>query len=261
MRLWRLAAAVLLLAGSPVGPARADADVLWRLVHDQCVPDMVRTSDPAPCAAVDLAAGEQRGYAVVKDSEGPRQFLVIPTARIPGMESPALLDPATVNYFAIAWRVRSFTEAAAGGVLPRDWVSLAVNSAVARTQDQLHIHIDCLRSDVHDAVARYGAAVGPVWAPFPVPLAGENYQAVALDGADLDDYNPFLMLAAGLPGARADMGSHTLVVVGTDRVGHGPGFLILAARVNDGETPIGGEDLQDHQACPPPLPAGPATAK
>lgn len=244
-----------------MGPARADADVLWRLVHDQCVPDLVRNADPAPCVAVDLSAGPERGYAIVKDSEGPRQFLVIPTARISGTESPALLDPATPNYFATAWRVRSFTEAAAGGALPRDWVSLAVNSAAARTQDQLHIHIDCLRADVHDTVARYAGAVGPDWAPFPVPLAGENYHALAVDGEDLDAVNPFLLLAGGLPGARADMGSHTLVVVGTDHPGSGPGFLILAARANDGEAPIGGEDLQDHQTCPPPLPATPVTAK
>jgi CDP-diacylglycerol pyrophosphatase len=249
------------LVGCPVAPARADADVLWRLVHEQCVPDLVSNADPAPCVTVDLSAGPERGYAIVKDSEGPRQFLLIPTARIAGMESPALLDPATPNYFALAWRVRSFTEAAAGGALPRDWVSLAVNSAAARTQDQLHIHIDCLRADVHDTVARHADAVGPNWTPFPVPLAGENYNALAVDGEDLDSDNPFLMLAAGLPGARADMGSHTLVVVGTDRAGTGPGFLILAARADDGETPIGGEDLQDHRACPPPLPAGPVTAK
>lgn len=261
MRVRNLAAALaVLLVGYPAGPARADADELWRLVNDRCVPDLVTNADPAPCVAVDVADGLERGYAVAKDTQGPRQFLVIPTARIAGMESPALLDPDTPNYFAAAWRVRSFTEAAAGGVLPRDWISLAVNSAAARTQNQLHIHIDCLRADVHDALARYADAVGPQWVPFPVPLAGENYHAVAVGGDELAA-NPFLMLAAGLPGARADMGSHTLVVVGTDRPGRGPGFLILAARANDGEVPIGGEDLQDHGACPAPLPAGPGTAK
>lgn len=245
---------VVLCAGNQAPPANADPDVLWRLVHEQCVPGLMQRADPSPCAAVDLSAGHDDGYAVLKDYDGARQYLLIPTAPIPGIESPILLDPATPNYFADAWRVRSFTEAAAGGALPRDWLSVVVNSEVARTQDQLHLHIDCLRADVHEALARYADALSSAWASFPVPLAGRNYSAIAVDGEDLD-VDPFELLATGLPGAGADMGSHTLVVSGSAR-----GFVILAARVDPGDT-FGGEDLQDHQACPPPLPAGPATAK
>lgn len=244
----------VLCAGTQAPPAHADADVLWRLVHDQCVPGLVQRADPSPCAAVDLSAGPDDGYAVLKDYDGARQYLLIPTAPIPGIESPILLDPATPNYFADAWRVRSFTEAAAGGALPRDWLSVAVNSAVARTQDQLHLHVDCVRADVHEALARYADALGSAWAPFPVPLVGRNYSAIAVDGEDLEA-DPFELLATGLPGAAADMGSHTLVVSGSAR-----GFVILAARVSPGDT-FGGEDLQDHRACPPPMQAGPATAK
>lgn len=230
-------------------------------MHDQCVPAFVRTSDPAPCAALDLTAGEDRGYAIVKDLQGARQFLLIPTARIAGIESPALLDPATPNYFGIAWRARSFTEAVAGGTLPRHWLSLAVNSAVSRSQDQLHIHIDCLRADVHDAVVRYADQVGPTWVFFPVPLAGQTFSAMTVAGEDLDGHNPFLLLAEGLPGAFDEMGRHTLAVVGVDRADGAPGFLILAATAERPETAVGAEDLQDHTSCPAPLPAGPSTAK
>ncbi len=254
------AAALVLLAGLPAQTSRADTDALWRLVHDECVARMVAKADPAPCAAVDLSAGPEDGYAVLKDYEGPRQFLLIPTARIAGIESPALLDPDTPNYFAIAWRLRSFTEAASGGALARDWVSVAVNSAVARTQDQLHLHIDCLRADVHEALVRHSDAVGPMWAPFPTPLAGRHYSAVAVEGEDLEAHNPFQLLASGLPGAGSDMGSQTVVVAGAHRLDGSPGFVILASRVEQGES-FGGEDLQDHQACPRPLPASPAAAK
>lgn len=248
-----------LFAGS-AAPAHADPDALWQLVNDQCVPDLVQRADPAPCVAVDLSSGRDRGYAVLKDPNGPRQFLLVPTARIPGIESPVLLDPATPNYFAEAWRVRSFTEAAAGGALPREWVGIAVNSAVSRTQNQLHLHIDCLRADVHEALAGNAAAVGPVWAPFPVPLVGRHFSAIAVDAEVLDAHNPFRLLADGFPGAGADMGSHTMVVAGTRDAGGGPGFLILATRVDPAD-PFWGEDLQDHRACPPPLPAGPDSAK
>jgi CDP-diacylglycerol pyrophosphatase len=239
--------------------AAADPNALWTIVHDNCVVDAQEHHDPAPCSRVDLSRGENNGTAVLKDVVGDRQYLLIPTARIAGIESPELLEPGTTNYFAAAWQARSFLEQRAGGTIARDWMSLAINSAVARSQNQLHIHIDCVRADVHDALQSVADAVGPRWAPLPVPLVGHTYWAMAVGGADLVA-NPFTLLADGLPGARADMGLHTLVVVGTTTPGGQPGFVILADRA-DAETGAGGEELQDHDACPPPLPATPTTAK
>lgn len=114
---------------------------------------MQQYRDPAPCSRVDLSGGEDRGYAALKDIVGIGRTCLIPTARIAGIESPELLDPGTTNYFAAAWQARSFVEQQAGGTIARDWMSLAINSAVARTQNQLHIHVDCLRADVHDALS------------------------------------------------------------------------------------------------------------
>ena len=243
------ALAVCLLAS---GTAEADPDTLWKVVHDQCVVDVREHHDPAPCSRVDLDGG----YAVLKDIVGDRQYLVIPTDRIAGIESPELLDPGGPNYFAAAWQSRSFVEQRAGGTIARDWMSLAVNSANARSQNQLHIHIDCLRADVHDALRSSAGAIGPNWTPLPAPLTGHTYWAMAVDGPDLN-VNPFLLLADGLDGARDAMGQFTVVVVGAiDSVGR-PGFVILADRSSE----AGGEELQDHDACPAPLPATPSTAK
>ena len=172
--------------------------------------------DPAPCAQVDLSQGEDRGWAVFKDIAGDRQYLLIPTARIPGIESPALLSPGATNYFGAAWQARAFVEQRAGGTVPRDWMSLAINSAVSRSQNQLHIHIDCLRADVRDALDSHAGQIGATWSPFPIPLAGHTYSAMAVPGTELD-VNPFTLLADGLDGARADMGRYTLVVVGRRR--------------------------------------------
>jgi CDP-diacylglycerol pyrophosphatase len=47
--------------------------------------------DPAPCATVDLSAGDEQGYAVLKDINGATQFLLIATEQISGIESPAIL--------------------------------------------------------------------------------------------------------------------------------------------------------------------------
>src|SRR4051812_4151564 len=188
-----LAAALALCLLAPA-TARADPDALWKIVHDQCVVDIHEHHDPAPCSRVDLSGGEGGGYAVLKDMVGGRQYLVIPTARIAGIESPELLNPHATNYFGAAWQARSFVEQQAGGTIPRDWMSLAVNSAVARSQNQLHIHVDCLRADVHDALRSAAGAIGPAWAPLPVPLTGHTYWAIAVDGTDLAA-DPFRLLA------------------------------------------------------------------
>lgn len=241
VRVWA-AMAGLLIAGP--GVARADSDALWNLVGGQCVVDQAADRNPAPCAAVDL----DDGWAVLKDAVGDRQYLLIPTVKLSGVESPELVAPGAPNYFAAAWRARSFTEAAAGGAIPRDWMSLAVNSAVSRSQNQLHIHIDCIRSDVHAAITEHADAIGPHWAPFPEPLAGHTYSAIAVDGEELS-VNPFRLLADT---AGADIGHYTLVVVGVRRGGL-PGFVILADQADSATGDrAGGEELQDHDRCPPP---------
>jgi CDP-diacylglycerol pyrophosphatase len=259
----RAAALAVTLVTLPLGPvvAQADPNALWTIVHDQCVADEQQHHDAAPCSRVDLSLGEERGYVVYKDIVGARQYLLMPTAQIAGIESPELLEPGATNYFAVAWQARSFVEQRAGGTIARDWMSLAINAAIARSQNQLHIHIDCLRADVHDALTASAARIGPVWTPLSVPLAGHTYWAIAVPGAELVA-NPFTVLADGLPGARADMGSHNLVVVGAADAAGQPGFVILADRA-DGEAGelAGGEALQDHEACPAPLPATGTTAK
>ena len=252
-RLLRAAAAVLtafaMAAGTPV--AFADPNALWDIVNGQCVPDQRRAGEPAPCALVDLDGGEPRGYAVLKDLVGATQFLLIPTARIAGIESPEILAADAPNYFADAWRARSYVEQRAGRGLPRDWMSLAINSSAARSQNQLHIHIDCVRADVRDALAARAADIGPTWAPLSVPLAGQSYRAMAVDGDELDA-NPFRLLADGLA-AGDSMGAQTLVVVGSTGADGRPGFVLLAGRADAAAPGSGhGEDLQDHVACPPP---------
>jgi CDP-diacylglycerol pyrophosphatase len=249
-------AAALAAAALLVVPGQADAhdnrEALWHFVHGQCVPGQLRNGDPAPCVEVDVTSGEDRGYAVFRDSEGPEQYLLIPTARVTGIEDPAVRAPGAPNYFEEAWNARVYTETAVGGALPRDWISLAVNSVPARTQDQLHIHIDCLSADVHQALAEYAGSIGPAWAPLPVPLAGDDYQAIAI--GTLDTVNPFA-LATDSAGAALS----TVVVVGAGTPER-PGFVVLRRTAAPGsEDPAAGENLQDHDACPAPV--GPLPGK
>ncbi len=241
----RIAAALGLFVGLlGAVPAHADSNVLWQIVHGQCVPDERQHGDPKPCAAVDLGGG----FAVLKDINGATQFLLIPTTEVGGIESRALLEPLAPNYFADAWQARSFVEKALGHAMPRDMLSLAINSEQGRTQDQLHIHIDCIRADVRDTLLRDRAKIGWRWAMLDDPLAGHHYRAMRVAGPTLFGHNPFKLLAWGVPGARADMGRHTLVVVGM-QFGRVPGFVILDDQADLAHGDWGsGEELQDH-AC------------
>ena len=157
-------------------------------------------------------------------------------------------------------KARSFVEAELHGRLPRDAIALVVNSVQGRSQDQLHIHIDCIRPDVREPLGRYAAAIGTTWTRFPVPLVGRNYLALRISAGDLEGSDPFKLLASGLSDAEAEMGLHTLILARTS-VGTKSEFLLLDRRVSKGAGDHGnGTELLDRactlaSAVTPPVPS------
>ena len=251
-------AVIGLLATSPVAarePGAANPDLLWKMIHELCVPNAQQGRPPEPCTRVDLQDGPERGYALLKDAVGPAQYLLIPTARVPGIETAFLWTPEAPNYFAPAWRARSYVEELLHRQLTRDAISLAVNSAISRSQNQLHIHIDCTRELVREAVVRRAREVGDSWAPFPELLAGHRYRAMRVVSAELDGADPFRLLARSLPDPGTMMGRHTLVVVGVDLADGQPGFVLLDGQADLATgNPAHGAELQDH-SCGLPRPS------
>ena len=227
----------------------ADPDALWHLVHDRCAPGLAAKGDPAPCALVGYPQGESSGYAVLKDRNGAYQYLLIPAAKITGIEDPAILAKDATNYFAAAWRARRYFLARIGHELPRDMISLAINSPYGRSQNQLHIHIDCIDAKVRAAVLAKLAAIGPSWQPLGVDLMGHPYRARRLDSADLSGINPFHELAADPAVGPVGIQTHTLLALGATFPDGHDGFVLLDDRFDvttgDGGS---GEELQDH-AC------------
>ena len=65
--------------------------------------------------------------------------------------------------------------------LPRDAIGLAINAASRRSQDQLHIHVDCVAPDVRAALGAYRDRLGADWHVLPFLLAGRRYWARRLD--------------------------------------------------------------------------------
>ena len=219
---------------------------LWHLVHEVCVVNRKTTGAPAPCSAVNLVAG----YAVLKDIQGPTQYLVIPTAPVSGIESPSLLMASSPNYWLDAWRARRWLVLRVGHPVPRWGVGLAVNSQPGRSQDQLHIHLDCVRADVNQVLARREATIGEQWSTLRIGPGGFRYRVRWVDAADLSSSNLFALVADGDRLARADMGQETMALIGAQRPDGAPGFFLLADHADpDNGDFAGAEELLDHSCA------------
>ena len=241
--------AAFVVAASIVATRAGDRLALWRIVHDKCVPDEKANGSPAPCAAVDLSAGEERGAAILKDLVGVAQFLAIPTRRLAGIESPELLDADAPNYWRAAWAARGAMEKLLGRPLLREAVGMAINSSLARSQDQLHIHIDCVAPQTRAALDARLDELTAEWRPLSVLLARRRYVARRLDSFDLSDADPFRLLADGDPGAATHMALETLAVIGA-RFKDQDGFVLLADHADPSAGDMAhGEDLLDHSCA------------
>lgn len=214
---------------------------LWRIVSQQCVPGQIHKQDPAPCQSVDLP----HGFVLLKDINGPLQYLLMPSDRITGIESPALLQPSTPNFFWYAWQARRLLSVRHGAAVPDSAVSLTINSPTGRTQNQLHIHISCLRPDIRAALDQHAGGLSTQWHEFPVAMMGDKWLARRLSEAELQQNSLFIELARQVPNAAAHMGQYSLAVVALNDGG-------LLALVTQRDLLSGNrasaEILQDH-AC------------
>jgi len=180
------------------------------------------SQDPSPCERV-LAPD----FALLADRKGGAHFLLIATRTLSGIEDPDLLRADAPNYFAAAWAARDRLAAIIGHEPRRDAVGLAINSALARGQDQLHIHIECVQPGLHRALQAAAGGLSDHWSR--LPSAEFPYYALRIRGPSLDNANPFELLVNGLPGARQSLAAYTIVVAGA-QFDDGPGFIVLAGR-------------------------------
>ena len=215
-------------------PQNASRDAYRQIVQGQCVLNWKEHKDPAPCERVFLVNAKtgDSGYAVLADPKGGAHYLLIPTQTMAGIDSAELLDPDAPNYFAEAWHARDLLSKFVGHDVPRTAIGLVVNTARARTQDQFHIHIECLRQDVFDSLHAVGDHVTDTWAP--ITVGGSTYDAVRIGDQGLDGSNPFEVLAKLNPNARHHIGDYTLIIAGM-QFRSGPGFIALTSTGPTGE--------------------------
>lgn len=189
---------------APANPHNPDA--LWQLVSQRCVVGMEQQQNPAPCTKVD----EQRGYVTLKDRHGPLQYLLLPVAKITGTESPALLAANAPKFFALSWDERHLMAEKYGRPIADSAISIAINSAYGRTQNQMHIHISCLRTDIRSELDKLAPQLHEKWQSYS--LDGSDYQIRSLTDSELHAESAFKRIARELNVEQDDMGKYGLAL-------------------------------------------------
>jgi len=216
---------------------------LWHMVHEECPVNAEKGANPSPCIMYRTkGADDKSGYAIVKDRVGESQFLLIPTTRLSGIGDPQLLANDAANYLADAWSARFLVSGMREREISREYLSLAINSEDNVSQDQLHIHIDCVREEILPTLKHLKFAASrsaSTWRH--VTLEARVYRVTWVPGDKLE-VNPFKLLSSGVP--QPEMRHHSLVVIGARRPALG--LLVLDTSGNRAH----GEDLQSHEACP-----------
>lgn len=243
LRSFTLATGVTIVAAGCSVLAAADPNALWHIVNLDCVPAARTTGKVGVCATVDLPGR----YALLRDRDGVAQHLLIPTDRISGIESPLLLAANAPNYWADAWDARSYVEAslkhAHRAPLTDDQIGLEINSALRRSQEQLHIHIDCMRAETTSALARHRNDPARVWTWDTID--GTRYRIMRMPGPAFE-FNPFDIVARAHTSPDI-MAQQTILVTGAGPSAQDAGWFV----VNSGLDIEGGtgsaETLLDHQ--------------
>jgi CDP-diacylglycerol pyrophosphatase len=182
-----------------------------------------------PCLETNLEAG----YAVLRPPFGRTDTILTPLKAIKGLEDPQLQAPDAPNYFALAYASRRWIGA------PQGRLALAVNSRLARSQDQLHIHMGCLSGDF---VGRLDHALGPKaneWFRAADMAPGLELWTYRLGGKPLAGFAPF-RLARTLLGDDRALARTTLAVVEAPS-----DFVVVVVRSRPGGWYAAAEDIVD----------------
>jgi CDP-diacylglycerol pyrophosphatase len=192
-----------------------------------CAANFALTASPFPCTKVVPTTTGRAGYVILDEPTYRSRTILAPLEDLPGIEDVALLAPDAPNYFEFAWRERQFA-AAARLDLPRDDLGLAINSRQARTQDHLHIHMACVRSNVHAALQKNASTISEdSFRKLSFHLRGVYYWAKAMPAKDIS-WNPFHDVAEGIPRAATHIGNLSIAIIGANLPGNVKGFYVLA---------------------------------
>ncbi|MEA1834426.1 CDP-diacylglycerol diphosphatase [Methylobacterium durans] len=232
-------AILLSTVATPVA-AEAGRQVLWVAIQ-ACVLAKRTTGRPFPCLAVDLGTDGRPGTAVLRAPGQPTHTVVVPTSHVVGLEAPELQHERGNAYWRAALAARHHVaDALKGSESPGD-IALAVNSRGGRSQDQLHIHLDCVRPSVRAALRVYARGIHRTWAAMPIALQGTRFFAMRIEPDELESINPFAAIAQ-LPGRRPDLAQTSFAAINVSGDDLPASLILLAYRAKDAHA----EKLLDH---------------
>lgn len=165
------------------------------------------SGSPAPCLAVDISQGIDKGFIVLKDQKGSSHFLVIPTKTIRGIEDPILASRGNTNYWQKAYENLAYVEKALGKKVPALALGIGVNSIATRSQNQLHLHMDCLSPEVYRWAKTAPSGTSEV------TFKTEKYRVTKFESTPNEFKNPFDWLHDKIGDANPAVENHALALV------------------------------------------------
>ncbi len=222
---------------------------LLRRVELTCLANAWVTGSAFPCLSVD----KTRGVVVLRAPSQDTHVVVVPIAPVPGVESPELQRDDAPNYLRDAWDARSYVEAEVRRPLGWDDVGLAVNSRSTRSQDQLHIHVDCVDGRVKRALAsELDRIPADRWLNGGLVIHDREVWTRRVDSPTLDGVNLFKM-ADAIPGFARSPAETMLAVLGVVGADGRRGFVAVAGQSDParGASQFTSEHLLDHRCRVP----------
>lgn len=127
---------------------------------------------------------------------------------------------------------------------------MALNSTLSRSQNQLHIHISCLRPDVKATLEKNQKSFLTTWSQIPGGILGHDYYSRRITAQQLKEQNALVLLANDFPNAKDNMNEFGLAMVAMKNSTGGVDYVLLTNRFRKAIVDKGHvEDIQDH-ACP-----------
>ncbi|WPU25417.1 CDP-diacylglycerol diphosphatase [Cedecea neteri] len=210
-----------------VGCARSDA--LWGVVDKVCMTNYQQTSSPAPCQQIYMPEGKAHGFSVIQNPRYPYHFILVPTAKLTGIESPELAAEGRTDYFGYAWIMRRLLAWQYGAPVPDDALGLAINSAYGRSQNQLHIHLTCLREDVRRQMLAERPFITEEWRPLPDKLLRYTWYARRVMQPTVMGIDPINTVASHFHLTPEQLAEWGVAVIPTT-YGEQKGFILLTTR-------------------------------
>ncbi|MEX0634202.1 CDP-diacylglycerol diphosphatase [Serratia ureilytica] len=152
---------------SLTGCARSDA-----LGRGRCAcMALYQQRDPAPCEQIYMPQGKAQGFSVLQTRVIPIISFWCRRRRFPALKGRCRWPERRTDYFGYAWLMRYRLAAEYGGRCRTTGWAWRSTPAYGRSQNQLHIHLTCLREGCAAPAAGGTPLHTGTMAPLPDKLA------------------------------------------------------------------------------------------